>query len=471
MRPFLTASRWSRLAVIAAVGALGTICQAEEPLADDIRQLPPVEAGYPVTAGEEITIATAEPRLLSKEAASGWFYDDGVVLTGGHLFGHCYGKSASGDPDFPTIKVSGLMQIDALFFSQDDTSKAVVGNVQDVADFRRARLGVKGDVAENVSYQMEYDFGFPGRPNFTNVFLDIKDFGPGHFRVGQWKQPFGMESATSIREVMFLERSLAFSLVPFRQIGAGFYNTMLEERGTWAVSGYRFPTDFFGDVAGDSGYGMTTRETLLLWDNTAHGEALHVGGSYSFNSPATNSVRLRTTPEVGFNQLDFRNATFPVPFFVDSGLVPTEDYQLAGVEFAGNTGPLLFQSEFIWAAINQTGGPQVYVPAAYTQVAYVLTGEYHPYNKQSGAYTRIIPKHAFGPCGNGAWELAGRWSYLDLNDANIAGGRIQDGTLGVNWYLNQFTKMQFNYIHSWLERPLGTNSDADIFAVRAQLDF
>ena len=31
----------------------------------------------------------------------------------------------------------------------------------------------------------------------------------GHFKFGQWKQPFSMEPATSFRELMFMERSLA----------------------------------------------------------------------------------------------------------------------------------------------------------------------------------------------------------------------------------------------------------------------
>jgi phosphate-selective porin OprO/OprP len=74
-------------------------------------------------------------------------------------------------------------------------------------------------------------------------------------------------------------------------------------------------------------------------------------------------------------------------------------------------------------------------------------------------------------CGPGAWEIAGRWSYIDLDDENIAGGRLNDLTLGVNWYLNRYTKFQFNYIHAFLTRPIGVDSDADIVALRAQLDF
>ncbi|WP_390620759.1 porin [Gimesia algae] len=54
---------------------------------------------------------------------------------------------------------------------------------------------------------------------------------------------------------------------------------------------------------------------------------------------------------------------------------------------------------------------------------------------------------------------------------------MTDLTLGLNWYLNQFTKFQFNYIHAFLQSsparngPIVNDSNADIFAIRAQVDF
>jgi phosphate-selective porin OprO/OprP len=58
-----------------------------------------------------------------------------------------------------------------------------------------------------------------------------------------------------------------------------------------------------------------------------------------------------------------------------------------------------------------------------------------------------------------------------LNDANVAGGRLNDVTFGVNWYLNRRAKFQFNYIHAFLDAPVFGDSDADIYAMRGQIDF
>ena len=73
--------------------------------------------------------------------------------------------------------------------------------------------------------------------------------------------------------------------------------------------------------------------------------------------------------------------------------------------------------------------------------------------------------------GKGAWELAARLSYLDLNDQNIRGGTITDLTCGVNWYVNAYGKLMFNYIHSLPDHRTMGRSEMDAFAVRAQVDF
>jgi len=84
--------------------------------------------------------------------------------------------------------------------------------------------------------------------------------------------------------------------------------------------------------------------------------------------------------------------------------------------------------------------------------------------------------------GSGAWELAFRWSYVDMTDGgggfpfpgpfNIAGTE-NNFTFGVNWYWNPYARMMFNYIHArdaYVAGP-APNPEMDIFAVRCQVDF
>lgn len=73
------------------------------------------------------------------------------------------------DPTFPTVRVTGFFQADAGWFHQDAANRLAVGDIQDGADFRRARLAAVGKVADNVGYNVEFDFGFPGRPSFATM--------------------------------------------------------------------------------------------------------------------------------------------------------------------------------------------------------------------------------------------------------------------------------------------------------------
>ena len=374
---------------------------------------------------------------------------------------------------YPTVVLTGFAQVDGAWFHQEQANQVAVGDADDLVDFRRARLAAKGQLAENVAYMLEMDFAFPGRPSFMDVFLDVKQLpGLGTFRVGQWRQPFGQEALTSVKELLFLERSIVFStFLPFRQTGIGVFNTAFDDHVTWAVSAYRYPTNLFGNVFSDDGYGGSARVTALPFsDDDANGN-VHVGLGYTANTPATDRLRFRTPPEVGITALDFNATVAPVPFFVDTGSFPASVYQAVNGEFAASFMSLLFEAEVLGAFVNQLGGPAVTFSGAYAQAAYVLTGEQHKYNKKSAVFGRVVPDQPCGAGGCGAWELAARWSHVDLNDKNIQGGRVHNWTVGLNWYLNGFAKFQFNYIHPLLDSPVNGDSSADIFATRAHFDF
>ncbi len=380
-------------------------------------------------------------------------------------------------PVYPTVKVSGFFQADAGWFSQDATNRAVLGDIQNGADFRRARIGVSGDVAENVGYFLEYDFAFPGRPNFMDHYVEIRDpLTLGNVRAGYWRQPLSLDALTSVRELTFLERGLPFALVPFRQIGLGYNRAAEDGSGTQAVSVVRFPTDVYGGNIGDNGgFGVVSRLTSLPYFNTDDSQLLHLGAGYAFLDPANDTVFYRSQPEffvaeVGLPDVIPEGVPLFVPFFVDTGRIAANHSQIFGAELAGIWHNWHAQSELIYSLVDTIAGPPSAVWGAYAQVGCILTGEHRLYNHKGGHLGRVIPREPFARGGGwGAWELALRWSQLDLNDGVIAGGRLNDLTAGLNWYLNQYTKFQFNYIHAFLDTPGVGASNADVYAVRHRL--
>jgi phosphate-selective porin OprO and OprP len=69
-----------------------------------------------------------------------------------------------------------------------------------------------------------------------------------------------------------------------------------------------------------------------------------------------------------------------------------------------------------------------------------VTGERRGYG--NGIFRGLTP----GGPDRGAWELAARYSTLDLEDAGFQGGRQDNVTLGVNYYANANVRFMLNYI-------------------------
>ena len=83
--------------------------------------------------------------------------------------------------------------------------------------------------------------------------------------------------------------------------------------------------------------------------------------------------------------------------------------------------------------MNQIGGPLLAFYGGYAQFGCFLAGESRTYDRDHGVFTGVAPKKDVFDRGLGAWEFAFRGTYLDLNDENIRGGRLNSIEFVVNW--------------------------------------
>ncbi|SFH57691.1 OprO/OprP family phosphate-selective porin [Planctomicrobium piriforme] len=429
------------------------------------------------------------------------------------------GKKKAADAkknEFPSFKITGFTQLDSAAYSQSPNNIATVGNAQDGTGFRRARLAVQGKVAEFTSYQVEMDFATAGRPSFFDTYVEQSNIPYlGTVRVGQFCQPFSVDSLTGFRNLTFLERSLPFlAFVPFRRVGAQAANIADDEMSQWAYSvfrtgGYknaplgdnRYGVDI-GDVGGVS---FSTRAThLIQYDPHANDRYLwHIGASYDYSvlgadtaagsTTQTPFYQTRVLPEfgpLGYSEdaqaFGFANNSTPV--FVDSGRYPANHFNLFGLETVYQNGPWGVQAEYMATVVDSIVG-NIFYNGAYTQVAYRLTGEHRAYDKKNGTLGRLVPFTDFfsfkkkGIQGMGAWEVAGRLSFVDIRNpdslngqylngtSNAGNGTLVDSTLGFTWFLNTHTKFQGNWIHCMLNNSDRGHSTANLFVSRVQVDF
>lgn len=99
------------------------------------------------------------------------------------------------------------------------------------------------------------------------------------------------------------------------------------------------------------------------------------------------------------------------------------------------------------------------------QGAYTLTGERRRWNASNGGFRGIRPIAPFNLAEGtwGAWELAARYSVLDLNHnegalgaappvGGVRGGEQTIATLGLNWYPNNIVRFMLDYQRVEIDR-------------------
>lgn len=339
------------------------------------------------------------------------------------------------DKDF-SFKFGGRIYNDWIWMKQDSDVKTVFGDLEDGTEFRTARLYTSGTINGNIDYKAQFDFSTTSN-EFKDVYLGIRDFPIGYLRVGHFKEPFGLEELTSSRYVTFMERSLANTLVPGRNTGFALSSTLCDNQATWAAGVFR-NTDGWGEDQTDGGYNATGRVTVLPWYEDGGASLLHLGVAYSTRNPDMSQYKSR--PEAHL-----------APELVDTTALATDKAGVLGIESALVCGPWSVQSEYMMADVDgKDGASSPTFNGFYIQGSYFLTGEHRKYKTSSGSFDRVKPKenHSFKDGGSGAWEVATRYSEIDLDDAGVTGGKLKDITVGLNWYLNPNTRIMWDYIRA-----------------------
>ena len=380
------------------------------------------------------------------------------------------------------------------------TGAGGIGKYDDAVNFRRARLAAEGTFYEVFDFLCEYDFinttrNVPGgttpalagplfasnadranvfnTPVPTDLWLQWTHIPLiGTVRVGNQKPWNSFEHMTSSRFLDFMERSLAFDAF-FENGNNGFqpgisvFNQFLDQRLSFAAGVYApNKRDIFGWNVGDGEMQVTTR----IWGTPIYENAgrfmLHMGVSYTHSTADDGTIRYRARSQI-------RNGPAALHNIIAIIQANASDENILAPEIAFNYGPFSMSAEYYgtWAygkpgqAITNAAGQnvsaatprggygQLFYQGGYVSAGYFLTGEHRAYNRGNGGWDRQpVNEYAFMVdgeegtlLGRGAWQVVGRYSYLDLEDKNINGGIINEGTLGLNWFLNANSKIQVNY--------------------------
>lgn len=107
-------------------------------------------------------------------------------------------------------------------------------------DFRRARVGVEGDIKNNaIEYEVEYDFREQDYP-LRDAFVDVRARRTVQVRGGKFKLPFSRDELTGSMNLDFAFRSRAADqLAPGRSFGGMVHGRVLDRRLQYQVGLFR----------------------------------------------------------------------------------------------------------------------------------------------------------------------------------------------------------------------------------------
>lgn len=360
-------------------------------------------------------------------------------------------------------------------------------------ELRRGRLSVGGTLYSDWDYKLEADFagttagGGTNNVTVTDAFVRYTGLRPVTVTAGNFKVPFSLESLGSAKYMTFMERGLPFAFLNSRRLGA-----MAAAGGeNWTLSAGWFGDGVTTQNTDDEGAQIVARGTFAPVSGSSRVVHLGLAGSRVEPQQAAGSrvetVRFRSRPEANVMTdgvvdnallLDGTGHSFGVSAgrLVDTGNIPgdVKAWTLFGAELAAVLGPFSFQGEYIRAGVSRAAADDVDFDGFYAYGSWFLTGESRAYKPDRGVFDMPVPRRTFSleHGGAGAWEVALRYSSLDLNDEDILGGEMADLTLGLNWYLNQYVRISANYV-SVLDVSGGARDadEPDIYEMRVQLAY
>ncbi len=344
-----------------------------------------------------------------------------------------------------TVSLGGRIQVDATYYD-DDNIKMGRGT-----EFRRARLFAEGDIADSWSYKAQYDFAGDG-VDLKDLYIRYSGFDFGKITLGQFKQEAGLEELTSSKYMTFIERAMLATFFPSRRIAAGVAGD---------VDAWHWGASIFGQEEGSSegvneGVGFAGR---VAWGPKVGENQLHFGvsGNWQDSPDSDNEYRVRARPES--HQTSVR--------LVDTGTITeVNDITTFGGEAAWVRGPFSVQGEYVQQTVDRDSGDDPDFSGYYVYGSWFVSGDTGRSYK-GGRFGRTKATNA--------WELAVRYSYLDLKDGGIQGGEETNWTVGVNYYVNPYLRFMLNYIAADAKDTprLGSVQDDKPNAIvfRAAMDF
>jgi phosphate-selective porin OprO and OprP len=415
-----------------------------------------------------------------------------------------------------SIQLTGRMHLDY----RDSDIDGSLGNgsdrdsatMADQFELRRARIGVKGKFAKDFKYEVVTNL--PGTATVDVAYLDFARYDQVQFRVGKFKQPFGLEELISSNNITMMERTYLDQTVPGKKIGLQVMGSPFTGT-TYAGSVFQM-NDTELNIDADGKNSVAGRGTINFAEIMGNKEMImHVGLAGLDNSWAVTPTSTSQTNKPGETTVrasisSFRSAgrglanifrgqvagdvlidgTTAARAWGAAGENPVSANQRAfGLEGILASGPFKLMGEYSGSRYKgQSGANEVKYDTKtyYVEAGWFITGEKYASSYKGGVFSSFKPNNEFD-LDKGHWgavELAFRAEGFDVDDTSISSntaGRFQGNltsygcsssctnaaettatangvksgaktyTGGVRWILNPNLVLKANYAYTKLD--------------------
>lgn len=331
---------------------------------------------------------------------------------------------------------------------------------------RSLRLGFEGSIGSHLSYLLEGDFA-DNDPAIKSAYLAWTTGFLGQqaeFALGNRLNDRGLDGSSGTISVPFMERNfVGAGIIPVR----GFFG--LGAAARVYGDGWHVGVQVSGDDISNPG---------------TESDGLTIAGRAHWN-PVKTAGWLVHLGLWGFRETIAADATRPTRSIAVGGFFNDNLRIVPGTFTGARTGAgygfeLGTFHQSLWAygeygkrRIENRAGASTDQSAWAVQAGWFLTGETPPYLTRGGVWSRPKVLRPFTSGGRGAIELATRYEELDYSD-NPTAGRGTALTLGINWYLNNFVRLQVNAIDWTVTNPVqfrGAKDHGQTLIGRAQIAF
>jgi len=366
------------------------------------------------------------------------------------------------DNKFFWFRASAGIILDAGTFLQDHDSHEQFRDLEPDWQVRDFRVLLNGRIHAKRSITWSAGLMYDGGNDTwlvrqTGVMIGVPEL-KGNLWIGRAKEGISLNMIMVGYAGWTMERSTSVvAMVPLLADGVKWLGYIPEKKLLYNLGWYN---DVFSEGQSFSSYdnqfvGRLGWLPILEEDGTL----LHIAGAARYGLVNDRMLRLRSRPEFNI-----------APYFLDTDPFAAKDTWLYQAEAYYRPGPLLLGMEYFVQQVNALDVADPLFHGGDISACWLITGETRKFNTAGGYFLQVSPAHPVFQGGWGAWEAVMKFSYSDLVDGAIDGGRFWRLTPMVNWYLTDHARLEFNYGVGNLDR-FGLTGTTQFLQTRFQFQF